>query len=262
MAAGVHRLCGRFSSPQFGHSWNASTLSESWLRRMPRLDGEVFLLGTAISATLFLSRSIARYARTDASATDGLLGRGRHQRPDASRSVAPIAISRARCKRGAGRGTGRQRYNGRATMASIMLPVTLTTAGARGAASTSGWRSRDRVRAARGQGQHRRRRQSGADLPDARAGQFRRIYALRPDPDRADRTRQRHVDLAVGASASLYLLGRIAHAFGMDGACRAARDRRHADHLAAAARPRRSMRSPAAIAHARRRTAPVGPSIG
>jgi hypothetical protein len=43
-------LWGRFNSPQLGHSWNASTDSESWLRRMLRLEGEVFLFGTAISA--------------------------------------------------------------------------------------------------------------------------------------------------------------------------------------------------------------------
>jgi hypothetical protein len=45
-------LCGSFSSPQFGHSWNLVGVSAWWLRRMFRFDGEVFLFGTAIAAPL------------------------------------------------------------------------------------------------------------------------------------------------------------------------------------------------------------------
>jgi hypothetical protein len=43
-------LWGRFNSPQFEHSWNASTFSESCERRMPRREGDTFLLGTAMVA--------------------------------------------------------------------------------------------------------------------------------------------------------------------------------------------------------------------
>jgi hypothetical protein len=45
-------LCGSFNSPQFGHSWNWVAFSAWWLRRMFRLDGDVFLFGTAIAAPL------------------------------------------------------------------------------------------------------------------------------------------------------------------------------------------------------------------
>jgi hypothetical protein len=41
---------GRFSSPQLEHSWKASTFNASWLRRMPRREGEVLRFGTAIAA--------------------------------------------------------------------------------------------------------------------------------------------------------------------------------------------------------------------
>jgi hypothetical protein len=43
------------SSPQFGHSWNWTGFSASWLRRMLRFEGEVFLLGTAILAPVRIS---------------------------------------------------------------------------------------------------------------------------------------------------------------------------------------------------------------
>ena len=56
--------CGRFSSPQLEHSWKASTLSASWLRRMPRFDGEVFRLGTAIVTYLSENRVYACAALT------------------------------------------------------------------------------------------------------------------------------------------------------------------------------------------------------
>ena len=39
---------GRLVSPQFGHSFTALAPSESCERRMLRLEGVVFLLGTAI----------------------------------------------------------------------------------------------------------------------------------------------------------------------------------------------------------------------
>ena len=45
---GCRRGAGRFNSPQLGHSAWASRGSASWLRRMPRRDGEVFRFGTAM----------------------------------------------------------------------------------------------------------------------------------------------------------------------------------------------------------------------
>ena len=56
-AAMAQTWCGRFNSPQFGHSACASCGSASWLRRMPRRDGEVFLFGTAMGQRPFYAKA-------------------------------------------------------------------------------------------------------------------------------------------------------------------------------------------------------------
>lgn len=47
--------CERFSSPQFGHSCGLAAASAWWLRRMLRLEGEVFFFGTAMGNLLLLA---------------------------------------------------------------------------------------------------------------------------------------------------------------------------------------------------------------
>ena len=51
-------ITGRFNSPQLAHSWWAELESASWLRRLPRREGEVFFFGTAMAPGLFHSSEI------------------------------------------------------------------------------------------------------------------------------------------------------------------------------------------------------------
>ena len=88
-------MWGRFSSPQFEHCWNASTRSLSWLRRMPRLDGVVFLFGTAMRAPV-QTRNQSLFARSDSiSSIDGHHG----PRPKHGRTYAGVCAYSAFSRR-------------------------------------------------------------------------------------------------------------------------------------------------------------------
>ena len=123
------------SSPQFGHSWNASIESESWLRRMFRREGEVFLLGTAICGTcsIWLERRFTR--RPKRKLADGDMAAARIGRPVAKRASysdsAGSCKQAARCKQAAvASRRPLQAGRGRATGTKPMLPISLTIAGA------------------------------------------------------------------------------------------------------------------------------------